>query len=117
VGGFGKVYKGVLPKSKVEVAVKRVSHESRQGMKEFIAEVVSIGRLRHRNIVPLLGYCRREGELLLVYDYMSNSSLSKYLYSEGGQPTLSWAQRFHIIKGVAFGLFYLHEKWEKVVIH
>jgi len=117
VGGFGKVYKGVLPKSKVEVAVKRVSHESRQGMREFIAEVVSIGRLRHRNIVPLLGYCRRQGELLLVYDYMSNGSLSKHLYSEGGQQTLSWAQRFHIIKGVAFGLFYLHEKWEKVVIH
>ncbi|KAL6885643.1 hypothetical protein ACP4OV_010422 [Aristida adscensionis] len=117
VGGFGKVYKGVLPKSKVEVAVKRVSHESRQGMKEFIAEVVSIGRLRHRNLVPLLGYCRRQGELLLVYDYMSNGSLNKYLYCEDGKPPLNWAQRFHIIKGVAFALFYLHEKWEKVVIH
>ncbi|KAL6611254.1 hypothetical protein ACP70R_039182 [Stipagrostis hirtigluma subsp. patula] len=117
VGGFGKVYKGVLPKSKVEVAVKRVSHESRQGMKEFIAEVVSIGRLRHRNLVPLLGYCRRQGELLLVYDYMSNGSLNKYLYCEDGRPSLNWAQRFHIIKGVAFALFYLHEKWEKVVIH
>ncbi|KAJ1288896.1 hypothetical protein BS78_02G123200 [Paspalum vaginatum] len=117
MGGFGKVYKGVLPKSKAEVAVKRVSHESRQGMKEFIAEVVSIGRLRHRNLVPLLGYCRRKGELLLVYDYMSNGSLNKYLYCEDGQQTLSWAQRFNIIKGVAFGLFYLHEKWEKIVIH
>ncbi|KAF8690691.1 hypothetical protein HU200_041066 [Digitaria exilis] len=116
-GGFGKVYKGVLPKSKVEVAVKRVSHESRQGMKEFIAEVASIGRLRHRNIVPLLGYCRRQGELLLVYDYMSNGSLNNYLYHEDGQPTLCWARRFHIIKGVAAGLFYLHEKWEKVVVH
>ncbi|CAN6203598.1 unnamed protein product [Urochloa humidicola] len=118
VGGFGKVYKGILPKSRVKVAVKRVSHESRQGMKEFIAEVVSIGRLRHRSIVPLLGYCRRQGELLLVYDYMSNGSLNKYLYCEDGQPSsLSWARRFHIIKGVASGLFYLHEKWEKVVIH
>ncbi|KAK3118577.1 hypothetical protein QOZ80_9BG0701830 [Eleusine coracana subsp. coracana] len=117
VGGFGKVYKGVLPKSKVEVAVKRVSHESRQGMKEFIAEVVSIGKLRHRNIVPLLGYSRRKGELLLVYDYMSNGSLDKYLYQEDGKLLLTWAQRFHIIKGVASGLFYLHEKWEKVVIH
>ena len=58
-GGFGKVYKGVLPLSNVEVAVKRMSHESRQGMKEFVAEVVSIGRLRHRNLVQLLGYCRR----------------------------------------------------------
>ncbi|XP_025803669.1 L-type lectin-domain containing receptor kinase IV.1-like isoform X2 [Panicum hallii] len=117
VGGFGKVYKGILPKSKVEVAVKKVAHESRQGMKEFVAEVVSIGRLRHRNLVPLLGYCRRQGELLLVYDYMSNGSLNKYLYCEDGKPLLSWSQRFHIIKGVAFGLLYLHEKWEKVVIH
>jgi hypothetical protein len=117
VGGFGKVYKGMLPKSKLEVAVKRVSHESRQGMKEFIAEVVSIGRLRHRNLVPLLGYCRRKGELLLVYDYMSNGSLNQYLYCEDGRPSLSWEQRFRIIKGVAFGLVYLHEEWEKVVIH
>ncbi|KAM3197111.1 hypothetical protein ACQJBY_072655 [Aegilops geniculata] len=117
VGGFGKVYKGTLPKSKLKVAVKRVSHESRQGMKEFIAEVVSIGRLRHRNLVPLLGYCRRKGELLLVYDYMANGSLNQYLYCEDGKPSLNWEERLHIIKGVAFGLFYLHEKWEKIVIH
>ncbi|CAM0957755.1 unnamed protein product [Alopecurus aequalis] len=117
VGGFGKVYRGVLPKSKLEVAVKRVSHESRQGMKEFIAEVVSIGRLRHRNLVPLLGYCRRKGELLLVYDYMPNGSLNQYLYCEDGRTSLDWEQRLHIIKGIAFGLFYLHEEWEKVVIH
>ncbi|XP_051211568.2 L-type lectin-domain containing receptor kinase SIT2 [Lolium perenne] len=117
VGGFGKVYKGMLPKSKLEVAVKRVSHESRQGMKEFIAEVVSIGRLRHRNLVPLLGYCRRKGELLLVYDYMSNGSLNQYLYCENGRASLNWEQRLHIIKGIAFGLVYLHEEWEKVVIH
>ncbi|MBA0750767.1 hypothetical protein Gogos_002156, partial [Gossypium gossypioides] len=115
-GGFGKVYRGVLPTSKLEVAVKRVSHESRQGMKEFIAEIVSIGRLRHRNLVQLLGYCRRKDELLLVYDYMPNGSLDKYLY---GQPklTLNWRQRFRVIKGVASGLFYLHEEWEQVVIH
>ncbi|PQQ11141.1 L-type lectin-domain containing receptor kinase IV.1-like [Prunus yedoensis var. nudiflora] len=111
-----KVYRGILPSSKIEIAVKRVSHESRQGMKEFIAEVVSIGRLRHRNLVPLLGYCRRKGELLLVYDYMSNGSLDKYLYD---QPvvTLNWSQRFRVIRGVASGLFYLHEGWEQVVIH
>ena len=65
-GGFGRVYKGVLTTSKIEIAVKKVSHESRQGMREFVAEIVSIGRLRHRNLVPLLGYCRRKGELLLV---------------------------------------------------
>ncbi|RLM86962.1 uncharacterized protein C2845_PM04G02210 [Panicum miliaceum] len=116
-GGFGKVYKGVLPKSKSEVAVKRVSHDSSQGIKEFVSEVVSIGHLRHRNLVQLLGYCRRKGELLLVYDYMPNGSLDKYLYGEENKPLLEWAQRFQIIKDVASGLFYLHEKWEQVVIH
>ncbi|GJN20689.1 hypothetical protein PR202_gb08093 [Eleusine coracana subsp. coracana] len=116
-GGFGKVYKGVLPTSKLQVAVKKVSHESRQGMKEFVAEVVSIGHIRHRNLVQLLGYCRRKGELLLVYDYMSNGSLDKYLHYEGEKPMLEWEQRFRIIKGVASGLLYLHEKWDKVVIH
>ncbi|KAJ8747144.1 hypothetical protein K2173_001701 [Erythroxylum novogranatense] len=115
-GGFGRVYKGVLPKSKVEIAVKRVSHESRQGMKEFVAEVVSIGRLRHRNLVSLLGYCRRKGELLLVYDYMPNGSLDKYLHDQP-KTTLTWNQRFRVIKGVASGLLYLHEEWEQVVIH
>ncbi|CAL4930200.1 unnamed protein product [Urochloa decumbens] len=115
-GGFGSVYMGVLPKSKMKVAVKRVSHESRQGMKEFIAEVVSLGRLRHRNVVQLLGYCRRKGELLLVYDHMPNGSLDKYLYDQN-KATLDWGQRFKVIKGVASGLLYLHEDWEKVVIH
>ena len=81
LGGFGSVYKGVLRKPDVEVAVKRMSHDSRQGVKEFIAEVVSIGRLRHRNIAQLLGYSRRKGELLLVYDYMKNGSLDKYLHT------------------------------------
>ncbi|KAG4205260.1 hypothetical protein ERO13_A04G093100v2 [Gossypium hirsutum] len=115
-GGFGRVYKGVLPTSKLEVAVKRVSRESKQGMKEFIAEIVSIGRLRHRNLVQLLGYCRRQGELLLVYDYMPNGSLDKYLYNQP-KLTLNWSQRFRVIKGVASGLFYLHEEREQVVIH
>ncbi|KAK6942991.1 Legume lectin domain [Dillenia turbinata] len=115
-GGFGRVYRGTLPNSKIEIAVKRVSHESRQGMKEFIAEIISMGRLRHRNLVSLLGYCRRKGELLLVYDYMPNGSLDRYIH---GQPkvTLDWNQRFQVLNGVALGLFYLHEGWEQVVIH
>ncbi|XP_066398535.1 L-type lectin-domain containing receptor kinase SIT2-like [Miscanthus floridulus] len=116
-GGFGKVYKGVLPKSGTEVAVKRVSHDSTQGLKEFISEVVSIGHLRHRNLVQLLGYCRRKGELILVYDYMPSGSLDKYLYGEDDKPLLEWAQRFQIVKDVASGLFYLHEKWQQVVVH
>ncbi|XP_027120116.1 L-type lectin-domain containing receptor kinase IV.1-like [Coffea arabica] len=115
-GGFGRVYKGVLPTSKVEVAIKKVSHQARQGMREFIAEIVSIGRLRHRNLVPLLGYCRRKGELLLVYEFMSNGSLDKFLYNQP-KYILSWSQRLRVTKGVASGLFYLHEEWEQVVIH
>ncbi|XP_038720436.1 L-type lectin-domain containing receptor kinase IV.1-like [Tripterygium wilfordii] len=115
-GGFGRVYRGVLQKSRVEIAVKRISHESRQGMREFVAEIITIGRLRHRNLVTLLGYCRRKGELLLVYDFMPNGSLDKYLYDQP-KVTLNWSQRFRVIKGVASGLFYLHEEWEQTVIH
>ncbi|KAJ8636671.1 hypothetical protein MRB53_010938 [Persea americana] len=85
-------------------------------MREFIAEIVSLGRLRHRNLVQLLGYCRRKGELLLVYDFMPNGSLDKFLFDQP-ERTLSWHQRFRIIKGVASGLLYLHEEWEQVVLH
>ena len=115
-GGFGRVYKGVLTTSEIEISVKKVSHESRQGMREFVAEIVSTGWLHHRNLVTLLGYCRRKGELLLVYDYMSNGSLDKYLFDQP-QVTLNWSQRFKVIKGVASRLFYLHEGWDQVVIH
>lgn len=115
-GGFGRVYKGTLPSSKTLVAVKRVSHESKQGLREFVSEIASIGRLRHRNLVQLLGWCRRRGDLLLVYDYMANGSLDKYLFDQP-QNILTWEQRFKIIKGVASGLLYLHEGYEQVVIH
>ncbi|KAF8402958.1 hypothetical protein HHK36_011051 [Tetracentron sinense] len=115
-GGFGRVYRGTLPNSKTQVAVKRVSHESKQGLREFISEIASIGRLRHRNLVQLQGWCRRRGDLLLVYDFMPNGSLDKFLFDEP-KSILSWEQRFKIIKGVASGLLYLHEGWEQIVIH
>ncbi|GJM84658.1 hypothetical protein PR202_ga00349 [Eleusine coracana subsp. coracana] len=120
VGGFGRVYRGVLRDSNTEVAVKIVTHDATkhgEGMKQFVAEVVSIGRLRHRNVVQLLGYCRRRGELLLVYDYMPNGSLDRWLYSDHDGPRLGWAQRLRVIRGVAEGLLYLHEDWEQVVVH
>ncbi|KAL7247421.1 hypothetical protein ACSBR2_002356 [Camellia fascicularis] len=115
-GGFGKVYRGVLPSSKEEVAVKKINHDSKQGVKEFVTEIASMGRLRHRNLVQLLGYCRRRGELILVYDYMPNGSLDKFLFSNE-KPTLNWAQRYRILRGVASALQYLHEEWEQVVLH
>ncbi|XP_043712016.1 L-type lectin-domain containing receptor kinase IV.1-like [Telopea speciosissima] len=123
IGGFGKVYKGILLPNSKEIAVKRVSHDSRQGVREFIAEIVSIGKLHHRNIVTLLGYCRRKGELFLVYDFMANGSLDKFIFENqsssrmNNNKTLSWNQRFHIVKGVASALLYLHQEWEQVVVH
>ncbi|KAL0712578.1 hypothetical protein Bca4012_019556 [Brassica carinata] len=96
-GGFGRVYKGVMPKTKKEIAVKRVSDQSKQGLKEFVSEIVTIGRMSHRNLVPLLGYCRRRKELLLVYDYMPNGSLDKYLHNNP-EVTLDWKQRIKVIK-------------------
>ncbi|KAB1217838.1 L-type lectin-domain containing receptor kinase S.4 [Morella rubra] len=115
-GGFGRVYKGTLPNSDTQVAVKRISHDSKQGLQEFVSEVASMGRLRHRNLVQLLGWCRRQGDLLLVYDFMPNGSLDKYLFEES-KAFLSWEKRFKIIKGVASGLLYLHEEWEQAVLH
>nr|GMC91864.1 L-type lectin-domain containing receptor kinase IV.1 [Ipomoea batatas] len=115
-GGFGSVYRGVLPNKQGEIAVKKIYHQSTQGMRAFIAEVASMGRLCHRNLVPLLGYCRRKRELLLVYEYMPNGSLDRYLFDKPIR-TLSWDQRFQVIKGVASALFYIHEEWEQVVIH
>ncbi|KAG2621630.1 L-type lectin-domain containing receptor kinase S.4-like [Panicum virgatum] len=118
-GGFGKVYRGVLPGSGETVAVKRVSHESRQGLREFVAEIASIGRLRHRNLVQLQGWCRRRGDLLLVYDYMPNGSLDRHLF--GGDhlkgSRLAWPVRRRILRDVAAALLYLHEGWESVVLH
>jgi serine/threonine protein kinase len=115
-GGFGQVYKGILPDSKIEVAVKRISKESTQGLREFVSEIASIGRLRHRHLVQLLGWYRRRDDFLLVYDYMANGSLDKFLFEEP-KMILNWEQRFKIIKDVASGLLYLHEGYEQVVIH
>ncbi|CAN4095839.1 unnamed protein product [Withania somnifera] len=115
-GGFGRVYKGTLPKTNTVVAVKRINHEAKQGLQEFVSEIATNDRLRHRNLVQLIGWCRRSGDLLLVYDFMANGSLDKYIYDEP-RVVLTWDQRFKIIKGVASGLLYLHEEWEQTVIH
>ncbi|KFK41427.1 hypothetical protein AALP_AA2G129500 [Arabis alpina] len=115
-GGFGSVFKGILPLSSIPIAVKKISHDSKQGMREFLAEIATIGRLRHPDLVRLLGYCRRKGELYLVYDFMPNGSLDKFLYHQPNQ-VLDWSQRFKIIKDVASGLCYLHQQWVQVIIH
>ncbi|KAL7598425.1 hypothetical protein Lser_V15G26150 [Lactuca serriola] len=115
-GGFGQVYKGTLLDLGAQVAVKKIWHTSSQGMKEFVAEIATIGRLRHPNLVRLLGYCRRKGELFLVYDYMPNTSLDKFIFNSNPKSTLTWKQRVKIIIDVAKALAYLHE-WCEVIIH
>ncbi|KAH8484841.1 hypothetical protein H0E87_026562 [Populus deltoides] len=116
-GGFGAVYKGRLPTNGIEVAVKRIPPNSIQGLRGFTAEIESLGRLRHKNLVNLQGWCKRNNDLLLVYDYIPNGSLAGLLFSRGNNFVLSWEQRFNIVKGIAAGLLYLHEEWEQVVIH
>lgn len=117
-GGFGRVYKGVIATG-LEVAIKRVSSGSRQGMKEFVAEITSMGRLRHRNLVHLHGWCRKKDELLLVYDYFPNGSLDKLLYADGPlkRKSLTWDQRYRVLNGVAQALLYLHEECNHRVVH
>nr|GEX71473.1 L-type lectin-domain containing receptor kinase S.4-like [Tanacetum cinerariifolium] len=115
-GGSGKVYKGVFPDTGSEIAVKRISRDSKHGPKEFVSEILTVGRLRHRNLVQLLGWCRWKGEFLLVYDFMANGSLDKYIYNNP-RMILSWEQRFKIINDVSNGLVYLHEGWEQTVLH
>ncbi|XP_031489320.1 L-type lectin-domain containing receptor kinase S.4-like [Nymphaea colorata] len=116
-GGFGTVFKGILPGASTPVAVKRVTHNGKQGLREFVAEISSLGRLRHRNLVQLQGWCRRQEELLLVYDFMPNGSLDNILFDDQKARHLLWEQRFNILKGIASVLLYLHEGWEQVVVH
>ncbi|XP_057868433.2 L-type lectin-domain containing receptor kinase IV.3 [Cryptomeria japonica] len=119
LGGFGRVYKGVLSRSGVEVAVKCITRDSTAGMKEFISEISSVGRLQHRNLVQLRGWCRKSKQLFIVYDYMPNGSLEKliFLNPEAKTEVLCWERRYAILKGIATGLLYLHEQWERRVVH
>ncbi|XVF67317.1 hypothetical protein PTKIN_Ptkin10aG0111300 [Pterospermum kingtungense] len=114
-GGFGGVYKGFLRDSSSYVAIKRVSSGSKQGIKEYASEVKIISRLRHRNLVQLIGWCHDKKELLLVYEFMPNGSLDSHLFTENS--LLTWEVRYKIAQGLASGLLYLHEGWEQCVVH
>ncbi|KAE8099141.1 hypothetical protein FH972_017145 [Carpinus fangiana] len=117
VGGFGAVYKGILLTTGSEVAVKKIVRSSTQGTREFVAEIESLGRLRHKNMVNLQGWCKHKNDLLIVYDYVPNGSLDSLIFKPKNNRVLPWDQRFNILKGVAWGLLYMHEEWEQVVIH
>ncbi|CAL5025755.1 unnamed protein product [Urochloa decumbens] len=114
-GGFGSVYRGFLQDQGLHVAVKRVSKTSKQGKREYVTEVTIIGRLRHRNLVQLVGWCHDGDELLLVYELMANGSLDTHLYST--RNVLTWPIRYNIILGMGSALLYLHQEWEQCVVH
>ncbi|KAM0951474.1 putative protein kinase RLK-Pelle-DLSV family [Dioscorea sansibarensis] len=115
-GGFGLVYKGKLAEGP-EIAIKRLSRNSTQGIDEFRNEVTFIAKLQHRNLVRLLGYCIHRDEKILVYEYMSNGSLDAFLFDKEKIVHLDWQTRFRIIVGIARGLLYLHQDSRLRIIH
>ncbi|XP_060195883.1 cysteine-rich receptor-like protein kinase 10 isoform X2 [Lycium barbarum] len=115
-GGFGPVYKGMLPNGQ-EVAVKRLSVDSGQGYLKFKNEVLLVARLQHRNLVKLLGFCLDGTERLLVYEFVPNASLDHFLFDRVKCRQLDWEMRSKIIGGVARGILYLHEDSRLRIIH
>ncbi|XP_048132214.1 cysteine-rich receptor-like protein kinase 15 [Rhodamnia argentea] len=114
-GGFGPVYKGILPDGRV-VAVKRLESWSEKGSEEFRNEVLLIMKLQHKNLVRLLGFCAEREEKLLVYEYMPNRSLDVFLFDAQRRIELSWSRRLNIIIGIARGMLYLHEDSRQRII-
>ncbi|GMN50294.1 hypothetical protein TIFTF001_019461 [Ficus carica] len=115
-GGFGPVFKGKLPAGQ-EIAVKRLSTSSRQGLVEFKNELVLIAKLQHMNLVKLLGCCVRGDEKMLIYEYMPNKSLDFFLFDPARRELLDWKKRYNIIDGTAQGLLYLHRYSRLKIIH
>ncbi|KAK9152088.1 hypothetical protein Syun_010397 [Stephania yunnanensis] len=115
-GGFGPVYKGILQNGQ-EIAVKRLSKNSGQGLKEFENEVILISKLQHRNLVRLLGCCIQRDEMMLIYEYMPNKSLDNFIFDKARSKLLSWEKRLDIIIGIAQGLLYLHRDSRLRIIH
>ncbi|PWA40604.1 lectin-receptor kinase [Artemisia annua] len=115
-GGYGVVYRGLLPEDNEHVAVKWFSRESLKGEDDFLAELTIINRLRHKHLVRLLGWCHKNGKLLLVYEYMEKGSLDMHLFTGTGE-TLSWTLRRKILMGVASALHYLHYEYDQKVVH
>nr|XP_023920000.1 G-type lectin S-receptor-like serine/threonine-protein kinase At1g11410 isoform X1 [Quercus suber] len=115
-GGFGSVYKGLLQNG-MEIAVKRLSKYSKQGIEQFENEVVLIAKLQHKNLVRILGYCVQGEEKILVYEYLPNKSLDSFIFDEAKRSWLDWGKKFEIICGIARGILYLHQDSRLRIIH
>ncbi|XP_020224651.1 G-type lectin S-receptor-like serine/threonine-protein kinase At4g27290 [Cajanus cajan] len=115
-GGFGTVYKGTLLDGQ-EIAVKRLSKTSRQGIEEFKNEVKLLATLQHRNLVKLLGCSIQLEEKLLIYEFMPNRSLNYFIFDTMRAKLLDWTKRLEIIEGIARGLMYLHQDSRLRIIH
>ncbi|KAL1821386.1 hypothetical protein ACET3Z_016255 [Daucus carota] len=116
-GGFGPVYKGILPDGK-EIAVKQLSSKSKQGNREFINEIGMISALQHPNLVKLYGCCIEGNQLLLIYEYLENNSLARALFGRDEERlNLDWPTRKKILLEIARGLTYLHEESRLKIVH
>ncbi|XP_002461030.2 L-type lectin-domain containing receptor kinase IX.1 [Sorghum bicolor] len=126
-GGFGTVYRCKLPAPKkgelIEVAVKKFTRADNRGYEDFLAEVSIINRLRHKNIVPLVGWSYNKGEPILIYEYMPNGSLDQHLFRRSGDEQRQaicmsqWGTRYNLVKDIATGLQYVHHEYEPMVLH
>ncbi|KAK2973020.1 hypothetical protein RJ640_005563 [Escallonia rubra] len=117
-GGFGRVYRGHIGHTNKTVAVKQLDRNGVQGNREFLAEVLTLSLVHHRNLVNLLGYCADGRQRILVYEYMSNGSLEdRLLDMRPGKKPLDWYTRMKIAKGAAEGLEYLHDTAQPPIIY
>ncbi|XP_047262091.1 G-type lectin S-receptor-like serine/threonine-protein kinase SD1-1 [Capsicum annuum] len=115
-GGFGPVYKGLLEEGQ-EIAIKRLSRTSMQGIDEYKNEVIYIAKLQHRNLVRFLGCCIQGEEKMLIYEYMPNKSLDSYIFDKTKRKLLDWPKLFDIINRIARGILYLHQDSRLRIIH